>query len=308
MSERNPTVREVIDQYVRDLQFRVLSGTYSAKGLEQRRHYLGSFVAMYGDKRISECRAADLARWLLAHPERASKHCQADATGSVVTCFRWASREGDLIDSSPYYRPKHLANPSAPRPAMTREQFLVIRQQARRLRTPTGRPARIAVEFRAIFRFLWATGCRTCEARSVLWDQVDWQREVIVLPQHKTALSTGRARYIPVRRVVRLLRWLHARRRTGQRHIFVNNLGKPLTADRLSKVFRSYADAAGLPLSVSPYSARHGLTVRLLEAGVGARQIANVLGHTTARYVDLYGQATRTHAAHLNDVLKGLKG
>jgi integrase len=308
MSDRNPTVREVIEQYLHDLEVRVLAGTYSTKGLESRRHYLGCFVATYGDNRVSDCKARDITRWLLAHPERKSKHSQADAAGSVVTCFRWAAREAEIIDVCPYHRPKHLASPSAPRPALTREQFLAIRLQARTLRTATGKPVRMAAEFRAIFRFLWATGCRTCEARESLWEQVDWQREVIVMERHKTERATGRPRLIPICRVMRLLRWLHARRRTGQRHIFGNALGTPWSRDRLAKVFREFADAAGLPLGLSAYCARHGLCVRLLELGVGERQIANVLGHTTSRYISLYGQATRMHADHLNSVLKGLKG
>jgi len=106
-----------------------------------------------------------------------------------------------------------------------------------------------------------------------------------------------------VRRVLPLLRWLFKRRREGQKTIFANTLGKPWTRGVFAKEFRRYADLAGVRKKVSAYCLRHGLTVRLIEAGRSDRQIADVLGQKTTRYIEWYGRTSKSKTAYLNDIL-----
>jgi site-specific recombinase XerC len=59
---------------------------------------------------------------------------------------------------------------------------------------------------------------------------------------------------------------------------------------------------AGVPRGVSPYSARHSFAVQALEAGIGERQIADVLGHTTTKYVFWYSADVRSKPGYLNGI------
>ena len=58
---------------------------------------------------------------------------------------------------------------------------------------------------------------------------------------------------------------------------------------------------------ISPYSLRHTFCVNGLEAGIGHRQLADALGHTTTRYVEWYGRDTQGNADYLRGVAEDLR-
>jgi site-specific recombinase XerD len=67
------------------------------------------------------------------------------------------------------------------------------------------------------------------------------------------------------------------------------------------KDFRAYARRVGIREEVSAYSLRHGFCCQALERGVGARQIADVLGQATTRQIDWYGRGTRKQVDYLRE-------
>jgi len=297
------TVRQVIAAYLDQKALDHLAGAFSLKALESARHYLGRFAKDFGDLPVSQCHKNDLTHWLLKHPEWESTFTRHDAVGRVVTCFYWAEDELGIV--SRYRRPKFVGAPLRPRPAIEPAEYRAMQRYARRARN-TRRMLRTRNVFRAALSFLWRTGARPCEMRTAQWTELDWRREIIVT-KNKTEKATGKDRMIPVGSVMHLLRWLYRRKKPGQTHIFTNTLGKPWTADRFAKEFRRYANLAGVRQKVSAYCLRHGMCVRLLEKGEGERQIADVLGHESTRYVSWYGRTTRTMADYLNDVIRRKK-
>ena len=54
---------------------------------------------------------------------------------------------------------------------------------------------------------------------------------------------------------------------------------------------------------ITPYGLRHLFTVLGIENGVGERQLADQLGHTTTKFVAYYGRTTRFKSAHLRGVV-----
>lgn len=296
------TVGEVVAAYLESRTFDLHAGSIKPRSVEKAQHYLSSFAEHFGTRRVDACHRNDLVTWLVDHKEWQSTFTRVDAVGSVITCFRWAA--GELKISNPFTRPKYLGPPLQPRPAIKPEEYQAIRLQARRALTTRGRRCRTREPFRVGLCFLWKTGCRTCEMRCALWDQLDWDRAVVVQDDHKTVKVTGEPRIIPVRSLLPLLRWLFRRRRRGQRYIFVNSLGKPWTCDRFAKEFRRYARYAGVRDEISAYCLRHGLTVRLIEEGRTERQIADVLGQKSTRFVAWYGKSTRSAADYLNEILR----
>lgn len=304
--EPGPSVAEVVTKYLEEKQYQAASGAMSYKGLEQTKFYLNNFAGKFGFKNATDCKRDDLLQWLRENPTWQATATRQRAIGSVVSCMDWASEEYDI--DIKLKRPRFLGPPVRPRPAITPDEYRSIKRHARRAMTDNGRRVRTGIGFRAGLIFLWRTGCRTSEMRACEWFQVDWQRQVIVLEKHKTSRKTGEFRMIPVGPVMRLLHWLNKKRRPGQSKIFTNTLGKEWTCDRYSKEFRRFARLAGVRKEVSAYCLRHGLCVRLLDAGVGNRQIADVMGHSTTKYVDWYGRQTRSMGAYLNRQLKNDKG
>jgi hypothetical protein len=138
--------------------------------------------------------------------------------------------------------------------------------------------------------------------RAARFTDVDWPRRVIVLREHKTASATGQERLIALGRAYRLVRWLYRRRRRGQQHIFLNSRGRRWTKD-FCKLFRKFARRAGVRDEVSGYSLRHGFAVGAIENGLGERQVADLLGHASTRFVSWYARKTKSHARHLGKML-----
>jgi integrase len=57
---------------------------------------------------------------------------------------------------------------------------------------------------------------------------------------------------------------------------------------------------------VTPYSLRHGFCIRSLDAGLGERQIADLMGHASTKYVSWYGRTAGRRIEYLADLLDRL--
>lgn len=302
------TNRQAVALYLAECELRAQADTYSAKSLDRAQRYLRSFVdfiidgAAIGDREAGVGRNADLTQWLVANPQWKATSQKQGVCAQVVACFHWLDGEGYC--HNPYHQPKFLGPPMQPRPAITPLEYRTMMQLARKARTKTGRLRRTRWPFRAAMLFLGRTGARPCEMRDILIDQhVDLARNVIELDKHKTYNKTGKSRLIPIRRLLPLVRWLLRRRRPGQKHLFANTLGRGWSCGVFAKEFRRYAQLAGVRDSVSAYCLRHGFTVRMIERGKSDRQIADLLGQDTTRYVSWYGRQSRSQADYLNDLL-----
>lgn len=291
-----PTVAEVIAAFITHQELMVRLGRKTARAAENVCHYLKSFADAYGDALPSDGGEHQFEQWLLDNPQWIARDTITSALGSVVTAFHWAERTR-LIQHSHYRRNHNLAPPPTWRPSITPEEARAILLAAKRRGF---RSSRIAFRF-AIY-FLLETGARTCELRDVRWEMVDWDRGVLTLTKHKTAAATGDARLIPLDGLImRLLRLAWNRRghpRDGP--IFLNGRGDPLQCGSFARYFRTVATSAGIRKEVSAYSIRHGFIVQALENGVGARQIADVVGHADTRQIDRrYGRGARQRINYL---------
>jgi integrase len=273
------TVGSVIDRYLAHLSQRHAASDYSAQALENARRELLAFADLHGGKPLSECRRHDLTQWLDSHPQWKSNWTKKRVLDTLCRPFLWAA-DLELIAASPYRKPKGLRLPTRPRrEAMASEYVTLMRGGSRCLR-------------RALF-FLRRSGARTCEMRDVTWPEVDLGRGVIRLDEHKTVRQTKDPlpRLIPLdRALVRFLGNLQRQRRPGSLHVFVNNHGTPWTRHALARHFRRTADRLGLAGDLSAYCLRHSYGAAAIEAGIGERQVADAMGHTSTRMTSYYAK------------------
>ena len=302
------SIGAVIGAYLDFLRVRVKAGNLAPASRERSQKYLTVFARQFGHKPLGEARRHDLTEFLAAHPGWKSPWTKSDAIGNIITCFRWAEDE-ELIERAPYRRSRFFRFAGKPRQPMSLADYVNIMWAA--MGRPGPRRASAQAMRRALF-FLRRTGCRTCEMRQVRWAEVDWEAGVIRLEHHKTARATGEVRVIGLdRRTFRLLRNLHRqRRRQGaahpDEHIFLNGCQRPWKRTAFGRLFRKYARAAGVARGITPYGLRHLFTVLGIENGVGERQLADQLGHTTTKFVSYYGRTTRFRGAHLRGVVSSV--
>lgn len=154
--------------------------------------------------------------------------------------------------------------------------------------------------FRQVLLAFRYTSARPGEVRGLKWSQVDWDRSVAIIRQHKTSRTTKKknkkARMITLSPcVLALLRYLQ-RRHGHQPYCFLNSEGRPWTKDALVQRMQSLRERAGIAPDdngeqVVLYTNRHTFITNAAKAGVSGPVLQHLAGHTdpatTERYVHL---------------------
>jgi integrase len=272
------SVRDVVALYLDHLRSRLAAGDYSADHFDGVERELTRFASRYGNQLLADCRRHDLTAWLDAHPEWKSPWTRKRIAETICRPFRWAVGE-ELIAANPYRVPQ-LRRGKQRRPATDYEYIALMRGGSRELR-------------RALF-FMRRTGARTKEVRELCWSQIDFDRSVIVMETHKT----DRQQTDPRPRIIGLdpatLRFLRNLQRTATTdRVFVNCDGGNWDRHTFARHMNRWATRLGLDpvrCRLSPYCFRHSYGCNAIEAGVGEKQLADQLGHTTTRMVSYYAQ------------------
>ena len=83
--------------------------------------------------------------------------------------------------------------------------------------------------------------------------------------------------------------------------------GRQYSGNALSRRFREWCDAAGLP-HCSAHGLRKAAARRLAEAGCSANEIAAITGHATLREVERYTKAADQARMARNAMARGTSG
>jgi integrase len=168
--------------------------------------------------------------------------------------------------------------------------------------------------FENLFVMAFRLGCRPTELLGLRWQDVKLQERTLTvnhnlkwrkakdwyLKEPKTAASQ---RTLPITDTVieaiererekqNEVKLLKARTYTDRGFIFADNDGEPFNQWHVRWDCKLILKKAGLPLELSPYSARHSMATLLLTAGVDVRSVSERLGHTKpATTLNFYAHA-----------------
>jgi integrase len=291
------TVAEIAKQFLEHLAARVKAGTYSEASFEHVQRDLRLFADIHGIRPVSDMKQRDLSKFIEDNPSWKSPWTKKRAVNSIIVAFRWAEEE-EIIARCPFRSPSSL------------------RGQARHCHRPVERHEYVALMRkgkRPIRRMLWFlrhTGCRTKEARDLLWEDCrldDGPVQFIELKNHKSKRKTGVSRKIGLDvQTIRFLRNLR-RQSSGKGHVFTNCDGAPWDRHSLTRHVRRLAKRIGLDEGVehrvSAYGLRAAYACDAIEAGVSAKMVADQLGHKDTRMVEtIYARNTRDREKHLGNV------
>ncbi len=285
------TVASVIETYLK-----FATGDLAENTLGVRKPYLQSFAEAHGFRTVRECKPLHMREWMMDHPEWESDWTKNGAIRNVQVAFNWAVAN-QLIPANPFKGVTHHVG--QPRRDMTEEEFRAIlrstQSKGRKKLTPGAR-------FRQILLFLWLTGARPSEAAKLRWENVDFERQLIILPEHKTSRTqrTPRPRVIPLHPiVVRLL--MAIRKRNEGEYVFLTCLHTPWDKNSLGQRLKRARKRAGVSEEAKLYGVRHAFGTRAVVQNVPLKTLAELLGHTTTRmtehYVHLAGQYAHLVAA-----------
>jgi integrase len=252
-----PTVREVVEAFLADIEGRVKENTVRVYGV-----FFTPFLAKYGTTFAEEF--APTTAEAYARQQGWADSTQATFLGALISAFRFAVR-ARLLEHTPL---EGLRCP--PRTSRGEETLLTAEEHARLLDNAT--PA-----FRLVLRVLWAVGCRPGEATAITAENFDEVNGLVRLREHKTAKKTGKGRTLYLTpEVVALLAEQRERYPSGA--LLRNNHGNAWTPRALVKAMDDTRKRAGVPHAIC-YGLRHTFATDALANGVPDAQVAELLGH-----------------------------
>jgi hypothetical protein len=141
--------------------------------------------------------------------------------------------------------------------------------------------------------FLVYTGARLGEALALEWGQV--LADGVVFTTLKGKSKRPRRRKVPLHpRVEALLGVLRAET-GGVGRVFRSSTGRAWTAHhQVDRVFKRAAERLGWD-DVTPHTLRHTFASHLVMKGVGLREVADLLGHSSLAMVVRYSHLSPTH-------------
>lgn len=277
------TVQELVDLYLA-----AEAANLSPDNLANKQAVFARFVPDFGHLRPDECQPLQLATWINEHPEWQSGWTVQRVLNDIKRVFNWAVGN-NLIRDNP---------------------FRSVRVPRRKIKR-RGRPMRhaeymaglrsSAPEFRRVLMFLRFSGCRPCEMRELVWDEIDWDGGRLILGNHKTITmmrdASPRRIYLhPI--LIRLLRWMK-RNLARSRFVFTNSKNKQWTENALSLRWASVRRRTGISTDCKMYSLRHAFGTHAVVKAIPLKVLSEMMGHTSARTTEIY-----IHMAENEDLMR----
>ena len=235
----------------------------------------GTMTAGPGCSAAESHRPFHLTQWLDANPDWKSDWTLYRIVGTVKRAFEWSCRQG-LIAANPFKHVNH--RPGAPRRPITDAEFQALLR---------GAPGRRGRPFRQALIFLRYTGCRPCEMAALKWADIDLERQVIVMREHKTAKKVRKPRVVPlVPVVIKLL--IHLRKHRRGDHVFLNDRGNPWHRSALGLRLLRCRKRQGIPTDATLYGVRHQFGTTAIVRGVDIKTLAQLMGHESTRMTEHY--------------------
>ncbi len=269
------SIAVLADEFLDDIQARKKPGTH-----EGYRYRLLRALKIIGPK----TRVADIGKLHLAKIERRmsgnySPTTIKDTIASLQAVFSWAVKH-DLLIENPliaYVKPAARARTRT----ISDSEFDLLLEHS-------------DSSFQDVLVAMRWTGCRPVEIRTLIWDWVDLERELWILPDHKTITRQRNPlpRTIPLApAVMEICVRLVQQRQEPTDHVFLNPRGNPYTKDALCRKMSRLRKRAGISSKAGEelvlYCNRHTFGSQA-SGRVSDIELATLIGHTDVRTTQRY--------------------
>jgi site-specific recombinase XerD len=264
-------------------------------------HFLRVFEAYLnrvGVRRLEELSPAVLSAFVTEESRRRGKTSMTGMCSTVRVFLRYIHRERligrDLSQAMEGPRKYRLSN--VPRS--------ITWDEVRRMLESVDRRCAVGKRDYAILLLLVTYGLRAREVSALALDDIDWERERLLVPERKAGHCTA----YPLSAVVgeALLEYLkHARPQTKQRQIFFRVLApwRPMNWQAISNRATHYLRKAGVRVRrPGSHTLRHTCVQRLIDAEFPLKTIGDYVGHRSPSSTEIY---TKVAIESLREVALG---
>jgi len=212
---------------------------------------------------------------------------------SLKGFYRFLAEQGDLEND-----PSALLD--SPRLARPLPQVITQDEIKGLLETP-GEATPSARRDGAMLELAYAAGLRVSELLGLKIEDLN-----LSVGYLRCTGKGGKERVIPIHRLAaqKVARYLEKDRETfdpaaGERTLFLNRRGRPLSRMGFWKILRKYALKAGIGKKISPHALRHSFATHLLENGMDLRSLQEMLGHSDIATTQIY---THVSSSRLKEI------
>lgn len=149
----------------------------------------------------------------------------------------------------------------------------------------------------ALFELFYATGMRVSEVSNLALHQIDLNLQTILVHG-----KGNKDRYVAFDDHTKksLVKYLEDARpnllkNDAEQHVFLSNLGKPLSKRGIEYVMQKTFNQAGISGKVHPHELRHTFATAMLNNGADLRSVQELLGHSSLSATQIYTHVTMAH-------------
>lgn len=243
-------------------------GTYN-----NHRRYLKGFVDSVGRKLpVASLKQKHITAWLDSFI--CTSTSQNDAISVVQRMLNWSLKEGHIS-----YNP--IAKVDKPR--RTRREVFYTPEQWEQIKSHAKGP------LLELLDFLWITGCRPHELRTVTAAHVHGSLVLFKTDESKGKKDARVIHLIPEAKAI--LERLAKKHPTGP--LFLNSRGVPWTKDAIKCRLTRISTKVGF--RVIAYGARHSFATNALIRSVDPVSLSHLMGHKSTRMIDNYAHLSQNH-------------
>ena len=260
---------------------------------ETARHYKSSLcnhiLPALGSKPLDEITTADIER---LHRSLAAKRSTANYARTVLSVvFAKAERWDVTTRRNPAQRAARFEERAVERFHSPDERKRLEAELAKAAAVKPCQPGYIQPDAIWAIRLLALTGMRHSEICDLKWDQVDWNRGILRLPDSKT----GKRDVVVSDQVIALLREIAVTKKNPKRgRVVCSRTGDKLHS--LGRTWRRLRELVGMP-DLRIHDLRHSVASDAIMQGVPLEVVGKMLGHrnykTTQRYAHIADTALR---------------
>lgn len=222
---------------------------------------------------------------------------------AVKRFFEYLEQSNQILVNPAEYLKEPKKESRLPRTVLTKEEAMKILDQP-------NLATRIGIRDRTVLEVFYSTGIRLEELINLTIFDCDLQGGMLRVNKGKFAKD----RVVPLgRHAVRFLKEYISRVRpyytkrvrstTGQRILFLNKYGSPLSTQVAAIMVRTYAKQAGIKKKVTPHVFRHTFATQLVKNGADITAVQKMLGHSTLSVTQIYTRVAgvevkKTHKDH----------
>ena len=281
------------DEYMADIKARKKPATY----VSVRYSLLRALKILSSTLRVSEIRKLHLAK--IEQSLTTAKYSPTTVKHTIAAVqgvFHWAVKH-EVLDANPlvgYDKPK----------AHRRTRVITPDEYGKLL-------AKADPNFGRVITALRMTGCRPGEVRTLIWEWVDLESKLWIIPEHKTVTrqTNPQPRIIPLPdTIVEMCQRLSTLPHKPSSRVFLNKFGRPYSKDSFVRKMARLRKRAGIEAKAGEqvvlYSNRHTYGTEK-SARVSSIELAELMGHTDVRTTQRY---THFNTERLHEMQRRAQG